>query len=429
MNDRPAANGGGRMAIFLRLSRLTLTAVLNSLPLGLLSLLLALVIWATVTTGENPSVRRTLLQEIPVDQVNIPRTLLPTNVSPAKVAVTVSGPRNAVDDVRPEDVVAQVDLSRVDEEIGGARETTVERAVRAEVRRRGVRAEVSPESVKVTLELQERRTVPVCVDKVDVPPPGFSVEEPVTTDPAEASISGPLRNIDAVECAAAVVRLTGLTVSVQSQVPLEPRDAAGRPIGGVAVQPATAAVSVKIRQDLFPRQVAIDVRVQGRPAPGYTISGIRADPPLATVVGPLEVVRALNAVSTEVIDIEGARSDIVRAVALEIPPGVSSGERRTVVTISLQATRTPGSIGVTPSVVNLAPGLTATLNTPVVAVQVSGPLADVLALKPADIAVTVDAAGLSPGVHQLQPQATVPPTVTFDAVTPDRVEIVIGQQR
>jgi len=55
------------------------------------------------------------------------------------------------------------------------------------------------------------------VRKIDVPPPGFSVEEPVTTEPAEATIAGPRRNIDAVECAAAALRLTGLTVNVSAR--------------------------------------------------------------------------------------------------------------------------------------------------------------------------------------------------------------------
>lgn len=430
MNGGAPAPGdwSGRLATLGRLSRLAVSSALNSLPLGLLSFALALVIWVTVTNEENPSVRRTIPQEIPVEQVNVPRSLLVTNIAPAKVTVAISGPRSVVNDLRPEDVVARVDMSRVEEEIAGVREATVERPVRVEVQRRGIRAEASPELVKVTLEPQERRNVPVCVDKVDVPPPGFTLEEPVVTDPAEVTISGPRRNIDLVECAAAVLRLTGLTVSVSNQAPLEPRDAAGRPIGGVSVQPPTATVNARIRQELFPRQVVIDVRMQGRPAPGYTVANVRVDPPLASIVGPLESVSGLNSIPTEVIDIEGAKSDIVRAVALEIPPGVSSGDRRSVVTITLQPVRGPGSVGVTPRITNLAAGLRATLSTPVIAVLVSGPLPDVLALKPADISATVDAAGLGPGVHRLEPRVTVPPGISLDGTTPDRVEIVVGSQ-
>jgi hypothetical protein len=86
-------------------------------------------------------------------------------------------------------------------------------------------------------------------------------------------------------------------------------------------------------------------------------------------------------------------------------------------------------VGVIPRVVNLAPGLAATLVTPSVAVLVSGPLPDVLALRPADVSVTVDAAGLGPGTHRLEPRIVLPPGLSLDGSTPDRVELTIGTAR
>jgi YbbR domain-containing protein len=424
VTPQPPAEGVRWPVALWRLARVSLNTMIRTLPLGLLSLSLALVIWATVTNEENPAVRRTIPGDISVEQVNVPRNLLPTDVMPARVAVTITGPRSAVNDVRPQDVVAQVDLDRADEEMAGQREATIERPVKVEVRRRTVRGEATPGFVRVTIERQERRTVPVCIERVDVPPPGFTIEEPIVSDPAEVTISGPRRNIDAVECAAAVVRL-GSTVSVSSQVPLEPRDAAGRPIGSVTLQPTTATLAIRVKQNLFPREVAIDPQLNGRPAPGYSVAALRTDPATVNVVGPLDVVNSLISVPTEPIDIEGARSDVIRSVSLQIPPGVSSGERRTVVTIVVQVTRGPGSVAATPRIVNLGAGLTATLDTPSVAVLVSGPAPDVLALRPADVTVTVDAAGLGPGAHRLEPHVTVPSGITFDGTAPDRVEITV----
>ena len=424
MTPQPPDEGVRWPVAVWRLARVSLSTVVSTLPLGLLSLSLALVIWATVTNEENPAVRRTIPGDISVEQVNVPRNLLPTDVMPARVAVTITGPRSAINDVRPQDVVAQVDLDHADEEMAGQREATIERPVKVEVRRRTVRGEATPEFVRVTVERQERRTVPVCIERVDVPPPGFTIEEPIVSDPSEVTIAGPRRNIDAVECAAAVVRL-GSTVSVSSQASLEPRDAAGRPIGSVTLQPATATVTVRVKQSLFPREVAIDPQLNGRPAPGYSVAALRTDPATVNVVGPLDVVNSLISVPTEPIDIEGARSDVIRSVSLQIPPGVSSGERRTVVTIVVQVTRGPGSVAVTPRIVNLGAGLTATLDTSSVAVLVSGPTPDVLALRPADVTVTVDAAGLAPGTHRLEPRVTVPSGITLDGIAPDRVEITV----
>lgn len=411
-----------------RLARLSLNTIIATLPLGLLSLGLAVVIWATVMAEENPSVRRALPSEVPIEEVNIPRNVQATGITPQRVSVVLTGPRGAVNDVRVQDVVAQVDLSRAEEEMAGQQEATVERPIRVEVlRHRGVRGEAAPQMARVTLARQERRTVPVCVEKADLPPAGFAVEEPIAANPTEATVVGPRRNVEAVTCVAAVARLNGLTVSVTQQVPLEPRDESGRPIGSVTVQPANATLNIRVRQNQYQRQVAVDAELSGRPAPGYTVTAVRTDPATVTVVGPLDVVSSLTSIPSEPIDIEGARSDVIRAVSLQIPPGVSSGERRTVVTIVIQVTRGPGSVGVTPRVVNLAPELRATLDTPSVAVLVSGPLPEVLALTPADVSVTVDAAGLGPGVHRLEPSVTLPSGITLDGVTPNRVEITITQ--
>lgn len=416
---------GNSLAGILRLLRLTLGTVAITIPLGLLSLGLAVVIWVLVTTEENPSVRRAIPIEIPVELVNIPRGLLPSDIVPERVTVTVSGPRRTVEDVRSEEVVARVDLARAEDELGSSRQAIVERPVRADVRRRGVRGEVSPGTIRVRLERQERRTVPVCVDAVDVTPPGFTLEGPPSAEPAEVDVVGTRESIEAVECAAARVRLSGLTVSVTSAVPLEPRDSGGRLRGGVEVEPGTAAVSVRIRQNFYARQAVIDPRISGRPAAGFAVTSIRVNPNVAGIIGPLDAVNALTSVPTEVIDIEGARADVVRAVAIQVPAGVSSSEQRTVVTVTIQAARGPGAIGVVPRVVNLAPNLSATVSVPTVLLAVTGPLNDLAQLKPGDVTVTLDASGFGPGVHALEPKATLPPSLAVESITPASVEVTI----
>jgi YbbR domain-containing protein len=91
--------------------------------------------------------------------------------------------------------------------------------------------------------------------------------------------------------------------------------------------------------------------------------------------------------------------------------------------------RGPGSVGVQPRIVDLGPNLSATMSSPTVAVAVSGPLADVLALKPSDVSVTLDASGLGPGTYRLEPRVTAPPGISVEGTVPDRVEVVIGGQR
>ena len=137
----------------------------------------------------------------------------------------------------------------------------------------------------------------------------------------------------------------------------------------------------------------------------------------------------LMAVSTDVVDLEGADRDVVRPVRLQLPYDLTSPQQSVVAFVAIQVVRAPGSIGVVPRVLNLGPGLTATLATPIIALNLSGPLGDLAQLRPTDVSVTVDAGGLGAGTHRLEPKVSFPPTLQLDAVVPERVEVIISPAR
>jgi YbbR domain-containing protein len=392
--------------------------------LGLLSLAIAVVIWVMVTNSENPVFSQEI--EVPVQGVNMPRDFGVSDISPEKVTVTLTGPRNALRDVRQDDVIARVDLSGLDDNSLGQDVVTVTRQVKAEVRGqqgRRVRADPVVSQAKVRLERLKSKQVSVTVKEVGVLPVGIQ-RESIGVEPTTATVTGAPGNIDAVDSVSADVKLDGQTVSFSQQANLEARDSAGRTIGGVTVQPATATVNVKVKPTLFPKQVAVVVNARGQPKTGYEVTSIRTDPPSVTVVGPLDLVNNLTGITVDV-DIDGATSDVVRSVKLPLPQNVTTNQQNVVVTIGIQAVRAPGSIGVAPRVINLQQGLTANLTTPVVALSLSGPLADLAQLRTSDVSVTVDATGLGPGTYKLDPKVSVPSTLQVDATVPEKVEVVI----
>jgi YbbR domain-containing protein len=412
------------------LRRWAAAAAGNAAP-ALLSLALAVVVWVAVTNSENPQDTRQI--EVRVEADRVPAEFDVIQTTPERVTVTLTGPRNTIRDVRADEVEARVDLSGADEENPGQSEFSVSRRVRAELRGRRdrrVRAEAPDLSVRVTLERLERRTLPVKVNQVGVLPVGFELDGPLTVEPLKAQVVGTSRNLRGVEVVSADAKLDGLTVSVSPTVPLEARDSAGRTVGQVTVEPATARVTIPIKQNLFPKQVTVNVDTRGRPRTGFTVTSIRTEPALVTIVGRLDQINAITGVFTDVVDIDGADRDQTRPVRLQLPPGVTSSQQSVVVFIGIQAVRTPGSVAAVPRVVNLGPGLTASLTTPVVALNLSGPLADLTQLRPTDVSVTVDVAGLGPGTHRLEPKVQqLPPTIQLEAVVPDRVEVIISPAR
>lgn len=395
--------------------------------LGVLSLAIAAVIWVMVTNSENPVVTRDVT-DVHIQTVSVPRQYIAGSIAPDRITVTLTGPGNLLADIRQDELEASVDLSGVADDSSTTPSITVTRPVRVNVRGlrdRRVRAESSVEQATVQLERQESKEVPVQVREVGVLPVGID-KDAITVDPPTAIVTGAPGNVRAVEAAVADIKLDGQTVSFSQSVALDARDSSGRTIGGVTAQPANASVTAKLRQVLYPKQVAVVVNWRGRPKTGYDVTSVSVNPAGVTVVGRLDQINNLSGVSTEVVDIEGATADVVRTVRLQLP-GVTTNQDSVVVTIGIQTVRAPASMPATPRVVNLQPGLVATLTTPVVALNLSGPLADIVQLRPTDVSVTVDASGLGPGSYKLDPKATYPPALQLDAVVPEKVEVTISR--
>lgn len=401
-----------------------LTGAPTNLGLAALSLLIAVVLWVVVTNNENPSVSQ--FRDVRLEAVNVPRNYIASGLTPDRARVEVVGTRSALNDLRIDDLVARVDLSQVvDDSASAGREFTVDASVRVDVHRRRVRAESQIPTASVTLEQIERRPVQVQVTRVGALPVGYELDS-LTSDPAEVTVVGARRNLASVELVSADIKLDSLTVPVTTTVTLEARDREGRTIGGVRVEPATATVRAALHQTLFAKQVLVNAPVRGRPRTGYQVRQIATDPPTVNIVGPLDQVNKLTGISTDFVDIEGADRDVVRSVQLLLPSGVTASQQSVVATVGLQVVRAPGSLAATPRIVNVGPGLTAQPSTSVIAVNVSGPLGDVVGLRPTDVSVTVDVAGLTAGMHRVEPRVTVSaPTIQVEAVVPDKIEVVI----
>jgi YbbR domain-containing protein len=330
--------------------------------------------------------------------------------------------------VRPEDVVVRVDLGGALTGGPATQALHYNAPAQVSVRQRGVQAEVSPQSIELTLEPEIQRTVPIKINTVDALPAGFEMVEAPAAQPAEATIAGARENVDLVAAATADVKLGGLTVNLDKPFPLDPRDSAGHSIGHVTIEPQQAAVSLKVKQVLFTRQVTVDPHVRGRPAPGYGVGAVQAQPATINVTGSLDALNQLSTLPTQDVDVEGATSDVVRTVSVQLAQGLTAADPKAsvVVRVPIQAQNGPGSIGVAPKIVGLAPGLSAALQTPTVVVNLTGPLPFLLRLTPGDVVATVDASGLSPGTYRLEPKVGLPPGIQMDGIVPDRVSVVIA---
>jgi YbbR domain-containing protein len=434
-------------------------AVWSNLPLLLLSLALALLLWVYVTNEENPTLQRRfdgLELHTSGDQLShVPDNAIVTDVNPGQISVQVSGPTGQVNSLQAGDIQLRLDLSHAATGVAcavpqpaeppsgaaanpassatpAASSTVCSVAVKATVRNHSrVTADViSPSDaqhlVNVTLAPIVKRTVQVKVSTIGALPVGFDISAQPTASPAEVTISGLQADVNNVDAAYADLSLTNIGADTTTSLPLNPRDASGRQISDVQVQPQNVQVHIGVKRTIFPRDIFVSVPVKGAPAPGYSVVGETIDPASVTVQGTLDALNGLATVPADGVDVGNATGQVKTVVSLRPPAGITlSGVKTVAVTVDVEPLHGPGSVVVAPRLVNAAPGLYAQSSTISLTITFTGPVPQILALKPGDVQATVDLSGLGPGNYNREPKVTLPPGLDLDPGQTLRVDFTI----
>src|SRR5262249_41286771 len=168
----------------------------------------------------------------------------------------------------------------------------------------------------------------------------------------------------------------------------------------------------------------------GTPAEGLEVLDRAVNPSTVLIEGDASVLEGLLSVQTEPVDITGATGNISQRVGIAgLPEGVrvidpADGKVEVSVQIAQRSVRQELH-GLKVEVMNLGEGLKAVVNPTEVTVVVVGS-ADVLAqLRTEDLTIQVDAGGLGPGEHLLQPTVSVPPNVQWISTDPAMVAVTI----
>ena len=391
-----------------------------NIGLGLLSLALAVTLWAFVTEEENPTRTDFFPGAIPVETVNVPEGLAVAAVSDAAVSVKVTAPEATWDDLTIEDFRAVADLSTAK-----ARENTI--TLRFESNRRRVDVqEVSPRQVIVTLEPVTTKVVPVTVKLIGTPPLGYATS-PGKTTPEQVEVTGAESLVALVQEAVADVNVQGVRVPLEQTFPVVPRDGRGGDIEGVTLNPDTVEVVLPIVQREITQAYVVTPLLRGVPSDGFNITSVSVEPPFVVITGTIETLQSLTVVTTDEVDIDGAASDVVRAATLQLAPGVTvSGSDTVTVRVSVSPAQGEITLGLTPSVEGLEPGLRAELATTLVEVRVSGEIPVLRSLSPTSLTAVVDVSGLGEGQHTLPVQVTVPQGVQVVGVEPPNVIVTLS---
>ncbi len=402
-----------------------LRRILNDLGSVVLALTLAITVWVVATNEENPSIKDTFPDPIPVQVLNKPEGVVIFPEIVKTVRVTVRAPQTSWDRLTAEKFEAYVDLGglpvgRHDVEI---QVTCTDPAVRI--------LEVEPPEVSIRLEEYKEKMLGVKARVMDNPPLGY-INRPPTVSPSMAKVSGPASLVDQVSQLVAEVYLWGAKETVERQVDLSAHNEKGEPVGWVEITPPEVTVRVPIDQRRGYKEVTVRPIIEGEVASGYRISNVSVEPSNVTIFGsPLVIEGIPGYLETAPIDVSDAKADVVERVTLTLPEGVTVlGEQSVVVTVNVTAIESSLTVQRGFVIRGLQPGFSAKPSPEAVDVILSGPVPKLDALRPQDVQVILDLSNLQWGTYKITPEVVVPEGLRVESILPDtiEVEITVGPQ-
>jgi YbbR domain-containing protein len=389
------------------------------------SLVLAFLVWMTALAQRDPVEEIQLTGRAPI-QFIADESMLVTDSSIETVVVRARGQRSSLRNVTLSDVTVSADAH----ELTPGTHTI---SLSASIPRERIILETVPRQVTVTLELLERRLVPVAVQVSGTLPAAYQQENP-QLDTLEVAVSGAASQVARVAQAVVTLNVTDARTTLDTTATLTPVDAEGSRVDDVTLEPATVAVTLPIRQRPDVRQIAVQpnlVGIDNMPA-GYLLTQLDYEPRTILVSGSASLLRSLpETLFTAPIDLQNRTANFEVSVPVELPTRdliVLSGGTITVqISISTQ-TASQQFDNISVEMIGLGDNLNAQLSPPTVSLLVTGPQPALEALQAEDIRVIVDLNQLAPGIYPLIPQPAlaqgIPPGINF-SVLPASIDVQI----
>jgi YbbR domain-containing protein len=201
------------------------------------------------------------------------------------------------------------------------------------------------------------------------------------------------------------------------------------PFGVEVVQVAPPTLAV-VFENTASRVVPIKPAVEGRPAPGYVVGKVTADPAEVEVLGPESAVRRATEALTEPVSVDGARGRVQESVTVgTLDPALRlKSLRTTTVTVDVLAAPLEQTVRDRPvHLRNLSPNLTATARPSVVDVTLRGSREALSRMPPDDATAFVDLSGLGAGEYSLTVGAESSRDAGVTRIEPPMIQVQISR--
>jgi len=213
--------------------------------------------------------------------------------------------------------------------------------------------------------------------------------------------------------------------------PLTP-DQVRTPVGVDVAQVTPSAIAMVFEASVT-RTVPVVPSVDGRPAPGFVVGTLKADPATVDIVGPESAVKRATEALTEPVLIAGAKDRVQETVTIGMldPTLRIQNAKTAVVTVQMEPAPLERTFRSRPiHLRNLAATLVAQAEPAVVDVMLRGSRDGLARISPDEVDAYIDVAGLGAGQYMLNVHADAGRDAGVTRIEPSLVQVRItrGQQ-
>lgn len=396
-------------------------------PIILTALVLAIVVWVSSVTSQDPNEVITYGTPIQVTILGQNPDLVITEQSAKSVTVTVRAPRSVHLQLSRNFnlVTARINLSGL---TAGTYKLTPE--VNIDLRPMQV-TEITPDEITLTLEQVAVEVFDIILLRTGNLPVGYEAGEPVLSA-TQVQVLGPQSKLDEVLDVVASFDLSNTTNTITRTVDLRAIDKRGNVVEGISLSPKSITVDIPITQIAGYRNVFVKIVTTGTIAQGYHLTGLVVTPPNLTIYtsNPDLVGSLPSFLDTSPVNLNGAKESFSVNVTLQVQDGIIIiGNQEVRIEVGIEAIQSSIQFMDIPvEVINLGKGLRSTISPARVDVYLSGPLFLLENLTADSVLVVLDLENRAPGTYQIPITVKLlHPELRLDSVLPGTIEVTISQ--
>ena len=298
----------------------------KNLPVKILALIAAIIMWGYVMNEENPSVNGRYT--VPVEIVNAPEGY-DVNMGVREVTLKVRAPRSLMAAANESDFKAVIALS-------GDTEGEYDEKIRTVIPQGFELLGMSDDTVHVTMEALIAHGVPVDIVVNGKAAQGMELGD---IKPAQqyVNVYGPRHLVDSIAKASGKIRLADNNSDFTMRVKLTAVTADGENINDLAVLPGELDVTVQLVPGEDKKIVPVKPAVNGILPEGYVLGEVTVQPNQVEVAGANKTLADIKSVDTVPVSLHGVTSTLDKDVELSLPEGIASTVKKVTLHIVIKS--------------------------------------------------------------------------------------------